>query len=73
MAMGMEKAKKLNGIIGLHPQEMDVHQYLLERKMKETEERIRTKPLVLGNAYTVNEQGPDLTLMTTPYKDAMKV
>ena len=38
MAMGMEKSKKLNGIIGLHPREMDVHQYLLDRKMKETEE-----------------------------------
>ena len=73
MAMGMEKSKKLGGIINMPQQDMDVHQYLLERKMKETEEKIRTKLVTLGEAYVVNEASKDLTLMTTPHKDAMKV
>jgi len=72
MAMGMAKSKKLGGIIGLHPQEMDVHQYLLERKMKETEEKLRNKLYTIGQAYEVNPPGPDLTILTTPHKDAMK-
>ena len=73
MAMGMEKSKKLGGIIGLAPQEMDTHQYLLERKMKETEEKLRAKPTIWSDAYVINPPPPDLTLVTTPHKDAMKV
>jgi len=73
MAMGMEKSKKLGGIIGLQPQEMDVHQYLLEKRMKETEEKLKTKPAIWQDAYLANPPKPDLTLLTTPYKDAMKV
>lgn len=74
MGMGMEKSKKLGGVIGLSPDDMNVHQYLLERQMKETEERLRTKPPILTDSYTINgEPKPELTLVTTPHKDAMKV
>lgn len=72
MAMGMEKSKKMGGIIGLHPQEMEVHQYLLERRMKETEERLRARPMMWQDAYLTNLPGHDLTVLTTPHKDAMK-
>jgi hypothetical protein len=72
-AMGMEKAKKQGGIIGITPDEMNLHQYLLESKMKETEGMLRARPLIVGQCYTVNEPKEDLTLTTVPYKDAMKV
>jgi hypothetical protein len=73
MQMGMEKSRKMQAVVGLTPNEMDVHQYLLERKMKETEEKVRTRPQVIHDAYVQTSGNQDLTLMTTPYKDAIKV
>jgi hypothetical protein len=73
MAMGAEKSKKAGGIIGLHPQDMAVHQYLLDSHMRATEEKLRHRPIILGEAYAINEPKEELTILTTPYKDAMKV
>lgn len=64
--MGMQKAQKQKAVVHLPPEDMDKHQYLLNKKMKETEESLKAKPLVIANGVQVAnlDQGRDLTLVT---------
>lgn len=65
MQMGMAKAQKSGGIVNLDPVQMDIHQNLLINKMKETEEKMRTKPPIIAEGKLVSgEIKDDLTLMT---------
>lgn len=64
--MGMAKAKSVNGVVNLSPEQMEQHQQLLTSKMYETEQRLREKPEVVYDAHVVanKKDAKNLTLVT---------
>jgi hypothetical protein len=65
--MGMIKTQQGKGVVHLSPQAMDVHQKLLYNKMRETEQRVKPRPTIVGQDGAVSKANNDsMTLVTKP-------
>ncbi len=63
--MGMARAQKLRAVVELSPQQMELHQSLLSRKMWETEQSLKPKiPFAGTGGLVAGELKKDLTLLT---------
>lgn len=65
--MGMVAARKKNGVVQLTPEQMEQHQYLLMKKMKETESKQKPRPVFSREGKAVANQdklNPEMTLIT---------
>ena len=57
--MGMQKAQQQKAVIILTPEDMDKHQFMLMNKMKETEAKMREKPIFVGEKEVINAEHKD--------------
>lgn len=63
--MGVDRMNKTKAVVVLSPDQMEIHQTLLVKKMKEVEASIKPKTPVLHKGRLVaNEPKPDVTLVT---------
>lgn len=64
--MGMQKARSMNTVVNLTPEQMEQHQDLLQRKMYETEQLLRDRPEIIYDAYKVaNADKPSSATLVT--------